>query len=128
MPPADGGGCSGELRITPAELRAAGAAIDAIGTDLDAQAGKLDEVFIRAAGAAGNPRLADSAGRAAWDFAGFTRALAAEVAAGAGKLRAAATCYEHADATGAARLTATPVGAPGPGPAPAPAPTPGGPR
>jgi predicted component of type VI protein secretion system len=128
MPPGDGGGCPGDLRITPAELRAAATAIDAVGSDVDGQAGKLDGLFIRAAGAAGNPRLADSAGRAAWDFAGFARALAAEVAAEAGKLRAAATCYEHADATGAARLTDTPAGAPGPSPAPAPAPTPGGPR
>jgi hypothetical protein len=115
MPPNDGGSCScaGVLRITPAELRAAATAIDGVGKDVDGQGGKLDGLFVSAAGAAGNPRLADSLGRAAWDFAGFARALAADVAARAGALRSAATCYEHADAAGAATVGATPVPIPG---------------
>jgi hypothetical protein len=110
MPPRDGGASGGVLRITPAELRAAAAAIDGVGEDVDAQAGRLDAALVEAAGAAGNPRLADSLGRAAWDFAGFARALAAGVGAEAGKLRAAAAGYEHADAAGAAALTTTPGG------------------
>ena len=113
MPPREGGGCGGVLRITPVELRAAATAIDGVGSDVDAQAGKLDGALDSAAGAAGNPSLADSLGRAAWDFAGFARGLAAEVGAEAGKLRSAAAGYEHADAAGASTLTTTPTAGPG---------------
>jgi hypothetical protein len=113
MPPHDGGGPGGVLRITPAELRAAASAIDTAGGDVDVQAGKLDGLLVSAAGAAGNRRLADSLGRAAWDFAGFARALAGDVRAEAGRLRSAAAGYEHADAAGAATLTSTPAGRPG---------------
>ena len=106
MPPPD-------LQVTPGELQAAGTALDGIASDLDGQAGKLDGLFLAAAGGAGNPGLADSLGRAAWDFAGYTHGLAAEVQAVAGRLRGAAAGYAHADATAASQLTTTPVATPG---------------
>jgi Family of unknown function (DUF6317) len=108
--PEPGGG--GVLRVTPDELRDGARTFATASGDVTAQAGRLDALFDGAAGGAGDPGLASAMLSASTDFSEFARALARHLGDQAGKLRGAASGYEHGDAVGARQILSTPIGGP----------------
>jgi hypothetical protein len=108
--PEDGGG--GVLRVTPAELRDGARTFEEAGRDVSGQAGRLDALFDGAAGGAGESGLAGAMLSASTDFSAFARTLAGHLGEQAGKLRRAASGYEHGDAAGARQVLSTPMGGP----------------
>ena len=102
--PEDGGG--GVLRVTPAELRDGARTFEEASRDVSGQAGRLD------AGGAGESGLAGAMLSASTDFSAFARTLAGHLGDQAGKLRGAASGYEHGDAAGARQVLSTPMGGP----------------
>jgi hypothetical protein len=103
--PEPGGG--GVLRVTPDELRDGARAFDAAGRDVNTQAGRLDALFDSASGGAGDPDLAHAMSSASVDFSEFARRLSGKLSGQAGKLRDAASGYEHGDAAGARTVSGT---------------------
>jgi len=104
MAPAPEPGGGGVLRVTPDELRDGARTFETGSRDVKAQAGKLDSLLDSAAAGAGDSGLASAMSSAATDFSEFARNLASHIGDQVGKLRGAASGYEHGDAAGAQRI------------------------